>query len=92
MAIDRIALTLERDDRVVLCSDGLYNVLDAMELARIAGADSAEQGCRTLVETANARGTPDNLTVAILRMTGSIPARPAGGLRARLRRLTGRDA
>ena len=92
VAMDRIALTLERDDRVVLCSDGLYNVLDEIELARIARAESAQQGCRALVEAANARGTADNLTVAILHLTGSPPARPPSGLRARLRRLTGRDA
>lgn len=91
VAIDRIAMPLVQDDRLILCSDGLYNVLDDLDIEEIARKGSAEGACRTLVATANARGTPDNLTVAMVHMTGATPERQAaGGLRARLRRLAGR--
>jgi PPM family protein phosphatase len=40
------------------------------------------------VDTANARGTPDNLTAAVLRVVGpTAPAAAPEGLGARLRRV-----
>jgi len=89
-SVDRITMPLVRDDRIVLCSDGLYNVLREAEIeSAIRGLDS-EQACRRLVDAANDRGTADNLTAAVFTMlaeTGHAPA-PVG-LRARLRALFG---
>jgi PPM family protein phosphatase len=92
VAIDRIAAPLLQEDRLVLCSDGLYNVLEDRDLGEMVGGKGAASACRDLISAANARGTPDNLTVAVVRMTGATPDNLAqGGLRARLRRLVGRD-
>jgi protein phosphatase len=68
-AVDRITLTLANDDVLIACSDGLYNVLDDEELPALVRTN-AESGCRALVEAANARGTPDNLTAVVVRVSG----------------------
>lgn len=91
VAIDLITTSLVQGDVVILCSDGLYNVLDEAHMERIVRDVEAPAACRTLIDAANGRGTIDNLTVAVLRMTGATPdGPPAAGLGARLRRLVGR--
>ncbi len=84
---DQSTQRLMQGDRVLLCSDGLYNVLDDADLlAHLAGGD-AGAACRALVDAANRRGTPDNVTAAALRMVGPTPEQPPeAGLWTRLRR------
>jgi len=90
-SIDRITLPLFERDRLVLCSDGLYNVLDAKELESITRDVDAETACRNLIDTANERGTHDNLTCAVFRMTSHTGhTASTGGWRDRLRGLFGR--
>jgi PPM family protein phosphatase len=87
---DRITQWLLEGDVLVLCSDGLHNVLADDEVARIAAQGDAAAACRALVDAANARGTPDNVTAAVVRVTAP-PGRtpPARGLGTALRRLFG---
>ena len=93
VAIDRISTPLVQEDRLVLCSDGLYNVLGDLALEAIVRDQPAEAACRALIDSANARGTPDNLTAAVVHLTGATPAhRTPVGLRERLARLVRRDA
>jgi protein phosphatase len=90
-SIDRITLPLMERDRLLLCSDGLYNVLEAKELESITRDVDAETACRKLVEVANNRGTADNLTCAVFRMTSHTGhTASTGGWRDRLRGLFGR--
>src|SRR5271169_6555530 len=90
---DRISRQLVQGDVLLLCSDGLYNVLADAEMQRIVADRDAPAACRALIEEANGRGTPDNVTAAVVRMTGPAPTRPEpGGLLAALRRLRGRAA
>ena len=85
---DRITQRLVRGDALLLCSDGLYNVLADGELPGIMGAQNAVAASRALVEAANRRGTGDNLTAAVLRLVGPTPIPPGESrLAARLRRL-----
>jgi protein phosphatase len=81
--VDRIMLPLQQNDRLLVCTDGLYNVVEDDELGSIIrGADGAE-ACRRLVDLANRRGTADNLTVAIFTSkTHSPSVRP--GWRGRM--------
>ncbi|HZO80765.1 MAG TPA: protein phosphatase 2C domain-containing protein [Candidatus Binataceae bacterium] len=94
VAVDRIAMPLVQGDHLLLCSDGLYNVLDERELARmVREGESAAAACQALIEAANAHGTADNLTAAVFRMNGATPYAEGGaGWRARLGRLFGRSA
>ncbi len=90
-SIDRITLPLFERDRLVLCSDGLYNVLDAKELESLTRDVDAETACHALIDTANKRGTHDNLTCAVFRMTSHTGhTLSTGGWRERLLRLFGR--
>jgi serine/threonine protein phosphatase PrpC len=90
-SIDRITLPLMERDRLILCSDGLYNVLDAKELESISRDVDAATACRKLVDAANNRGTADNLTCAVFRMTSHTGhTASTGGWRDRLRGLFGR--
>jgi protein phosphatase len=87
VAIDRISFPLAQGDALILCSDGLYNVLDEREFEpRLRDRDAAS-ACRALVEAANSLGTYDNVTAAVLRVTGGVaevPRQPSVG--AKLRR------
>jgi protein phosphatase len=88
-AIDRITFPLVKDDVVLICSDGLYNVLDDRELYdQVAGKDP-RSACSALIRAANARGTPDNVTAAVLHLTADTPSPPTGW-RTVLDRLLGR--
>lgn len=93
VSVDRISIPLVQGDRLILCSDGLHNVLRDSELEHMTRDLNAAAACRALVETANQRGTADNLTVAVFMMladTGLAPTSP--GWRARLGRIFGRGA
>jgi len=90
-SVDRISMPLLERDRLILCSDGLYNVLDPAYLEALTRDCDAATGCRKLVEAANQRGTADNLTCAIFKMTAPTGhAATTGGWRDRLRGLFGR--
>ena len=65
VAVDRITLPLEQNDRLLVCSDGLYTVIEDNELGQLIRGVDASTACRRLVDIANQRGTADNLTVAI---------------------------
>jgi len=67
---------LKSGDTLVLCSDGLHGQMSDDEIAGFAMGASLEQACAELIELANARGGPDNITVAMLRVERA--AAPAG--------------
>jgi len=61
-------LELHDQDRVLLCSDGLTEVVRDPEIAEVLGRPLApEFACRTLVDLALERGGPDNVTVIAAR-------------------------
>jgi len=91
VSVDRIAMPLLERDRLILCSDGLYNVLDDEELESLTRGVDAETGSRKLIDTANQRGTADNLTCAVFRMTSPTGhTATTGGWRDRIREFFGR--
>ncbi len=58
-------LTLENNDRLLLCSDGLYDYLNAGELKDILVANDIKAAAGIMVQQAKARGGHDNITVVI---------------------------
>lgn len=62
-------------DRYVLCSDGLSGVVKDDEIAAIVQAKTPTEAVDALIELANERGGPDNITVQIL----SVPADESDG-------------
>jgi protein phosphatase len=65
-------LTLLPGDRLLLCSDGLYDVLDDGEMRRALVEQDPGDAARQLVETAKERGTRDNATAVV---AAAIPTR-----------------
>ena len=91
VSVDRISMPLVRGDRLVLCSDGLYNVLRDPEIELIARDQRGSDAARLLIDSANQRGTADNLTVAVFTMMAETGLTPLPtGWRERLRRFLGR--
>jgi protein phosphatase len=87
---DRISRRLAQGDALLLCSDGLHGVLADDDLARTVEGLAPAAACRALVDAANARGTPDNLSAAVVRVVGPTPdAAGADGLRGTIGRLLG---
>jgi protein phosphatase len=92
VAADRFTAPLRQGDALLLCSDGLCNVLPEAEIAALLGDQElgAAATCRALLDAANRLGTYDNLTAAVARLTGPLPAAvEAKGLGERLRSLVG---
>ena len=60
--------TLTGDDQLLLCTDGLTDMLDNATIASIlASAATAHDACANLIERALANGGKDNVTVALAR-------------------------
>jgi protein phosphatase len=92
VAVDRITMPLEAGDQLMLCSDGLYNIVEEHEMRQWAGESDAAGACRRLVDLANRRGTADNLTIAICTIRdGAGPGASIGGWRDRLAGFFGRS-
>jgi protein phosphatase len=59
---------LETGDAVLLCSDGLTNMVPEEEIGHILQSESdPEQACHQLVAEANEKGGKDNITVIVAR-------------------------
>ncbi|WP_242356275.1 Stp1/IreP family PP2C-type Ser/Thr phosphatase [Anaeromyxobacter sp. SG64] len=71
--VDVMAFALAPRDAVVVCCDGLTNLVDDHEILRIVTEAPLAEAAARLVALANARGGDDNITVIVLR-TGN----PAG--------------
>jgi len=80
-AVDRISFPLLSGDTLLVCSDGLYNVLANREILDAVGTRDSADACAHLVGEANARGTPDNLTAAVVRVGEVAAATPPSGWR-----------
>lgn len=61
---------LRPGDQLLLCSDGLSGVMSDAEIAEVVANAPPAQAVRTLVDTVNARGAPDNVTVMIAAIGG----------------------
>lgn len=55
----------ELSDRLLLCSDGLYEYIQDEELAQILSLGSIQEAATTMVQEAKKRGGHDNITVLI---------------------------
>ena len=53
---------------LMLCTDGLFGVLDDRDMARVLMEESnMEEACRQLVEMALYGGSTDNISVALVK-------------------------
>jgi protein phosphatase len=59
---------IQDGDTFVLCSDGLSGPLSDHEIGAVVGVLPPAEACRFLVDLANLRGGPDNITVLIAQI------------------------
>lgn len=64
-------------DVFLICSDGLSGQVSDEELGVLLGCLSPEEAAQTLVDVANLRGGPDNISVIVARVAGEPP--PSAG-------------
>ena len=66
---DLFHLSLEREDSILLCTDGLSNLLDEQEiLFEVVHGETRDDCCKRLLEIALNRGAPDNVTCLLLQV------------------------
>ncbi|MCC7446957.1 MAG: Stp1/IreP family PP2C-type Ser/Thr phosphatase [Anaerolineae bacterium] len=67
--IDVFNATLGHDDALLLCSDGLWDMLNEQEIWKIVRhAPSPKEACEALVEATNAAGGRDNIAAVLVRL------------------------
>jgi serine/threonine protein phosphatase PrpC len=69
--VDTWTFELDPGDQVLLCTDGLSNLVTDWELAEVARAHQPRQAAEKLVELARQRGAPDNVTAVIAQFAGA---------------------
>lgn len=66
MVPDELEERLEDGDRLILCSDGLSNMIDNDTILSLSTAESLHDVVWSLIEAANQAGGHDNITVAVV--------------------------
>jgi protein phosphatase len=64
--VDLAQIAVEKNDRFLLCSDGLHGYLEDGEIERVLDAGSAESAPARFVDIANQRGGKDNISVVLV--------------------------
>lgn len=73
-------LALRRNDRLLVCSDGLSSELDDDEIRFLLAADMRlDRICGSLIRAANDRGGRDNITVVLVSAEGAGLPEPTAG-------------
>lgn len=67
--IDTYTVTLQKGDRLILCSDGLWEMVLDEDIKRIIQASrTSQEACDTLINAANSAGGEDNISVIVVEM------------------------
>lgn len=64
--VDEVEVPLEEGDRLLLCSDGLTEMVDDAQVSEALGDSTADEVAWKLVEMANEAGGVDNITVVVI--------------------------
>ena len=67
---------IDPGDVYLLCSDGLSGLVSDAEMGAVSSTLPPAEACRFLVDLANMRGGPDNITVVIIRVSDHATAKP----------------
>ena len=66
--VDLMGVELQADDVLLICCDGLSNLVDDAEILHVVEETPLEETPRRLIELANERGGDDNITVVVIRV------------------------
>lgn len=67
LEVDMLDLEIEKEDIILLCTDGLTNMICDDEIYRILKANEPEAACEGLIEAAKNSGGEDNITVIVIK-------------------------
>ncbi len=73
VSVDLFALQVKLGDTLLICSDGLSNVVDDRGIAEAMASDNLRGAARVLVGRALEAGAPDNVTAVLVRVTAVPP-------------------
>ena len=66
---ETVILDVKPGDRLLLCSDGLYGMVNPQDLRRLMRSSrSPERVCRRLIDRANENGGRDNISAVYLKI------------------------
>jgi protein phosphatase len=65
-------ISLLPEDRLLLCSDGFYDVLETQDYLGVLGESGDGDVARQLTDLAKTRGTTDNVSAVVLRVSPSV--------------------
>lgn len=69
--VDVFTLPFPHNSTLMLCTDGLWGVVQESDLQQILlQAPNLQRACHSLVQAANANGGPDNISVVLVQMIG----------------------
>ena len=72
LKVERMIRTLPPSSQMIICSDGLWDLVEDETMKRVAQESATPQhACDELVALANERGGTDNITVIILKTPGT---------------------
>jgi PPM family protein phosphatase len=74
--VDLMGLELEPKDILLICCDGLSNLVEDAEILHVAGDAPLDEAPVRLIGLANERGGDDNITVVVIRVQEPTPAEP----------------
>ncbi len=78
VGVEMAHVTLKRNDRILLCSDGLHDYFpDENEIAERLSADAPGAAIAEMVELAKTRGGHDNITGVVIHVTAVTDAVPS---------------
>ncbi|MCB0329235.1 MAG: Stp1/IreP family PP2C-type Ser/Thr phosphatase [Bdellovibrionales bacterium] len=69
----------EPKDILLLCTDGLYSLVDEGEIASIVSNATPSKACVQLVELAKERGGYDNITLVVIPLSGQLRTEAPSG-------------
>ncbi len=81
LEVDIQEVSLQSGDRLLLCSDGVFTVLDDDQISDVLRREAdLDSLCHALIQGANDGGGPDNVTAVVLEVDAGSPAAvvPAG--------------
>jgi protein phosphatase len=68
VTVDMMGLEVEPGDRMVVCCDGLSNLVDDEEILEVVAKSPLDAAPGKLIDLANERGGDDNITVIVIHV------------------------